>query len=189
MEALVHRITTPRLEKLAIFFFNQLTFSVTRLLQFVNATENLTFKSAKLEFSDNYAVVEVYPREEAEVYSLCISVFCWHLDWQVPSVAQIFNLLSPLFSAVEHVTLEHEVHTRSSKEHNEADCTEWRQHLGSFRKVKTLRIAEGVVEGLSCCLELDDGEFPLELLHELQELTYFGSGNTGDVFTSFIDAR
>jgi hypothetical protein len=87
LEALVHRITTPRLEKLAIFFFNQLTFSVTRLLQFVNATENLTFKSAKFEFSDNYAVVEVYPREEAEVYSLSISVFCWHLDWQVSSVA------------------------------------------------------------------------------------------------------
>jgi hypothetical protein len=93
--------------------------------------------------------VEVYPREEAEVYSLSISVFCWHLDWQVSSVAQIFNLLSPLFSAVEHVTLQHEVHTRSSKEHNEADCTEWRQLLGSFRNVKTLRIAEGLVEGLS----------------------------------------
>ena len=90
---------------------------------------------------------------------------------------------------MEHVTLEHEVHTRSSKEHNEADRTEWRQLLGSFRKVKTLRIAEGLVEGLSCCLELDDGEFPLELLHELQELTYFVSGNTGDVFTSFIDVR
>jgi hypothetical protein len=189
LEALVHRITTPRLEKLAIFVFNQLTFSVTRLLQFVNATENLTFKSAKFQFSDSYAVVEVYPREEAEVYSLSISVFCWHLDWQVSSVAQIFNLLSPLFSAVEHLTLEHEVHTRSSEEHNEADRTEWRQLLGSFRNVKTLRIAEGLVEEVSRCLELDDGEFPLELLHELQELTYIGSGNTGDVFTSFIGAR
>jgi hypothetical protein len=189
LEALVHRITAPRLKKLRIEFFNQLMFSATRLLQFVNATENLTFKSAKFWFFDKYVVVEVYPHEEAEMYALSIAVKCWHLDWQVSSVAQISNLLSPAFSAVEHVTLEHEVHSQSSEEHNEADRTKWRQLLGSFRNVKTLRIDEGFVEELSRCLELDDGELPLELLPELQELTYSGSGNTGDAFTSFIDAR
>ena len=35
LEALVHWITSPRLEKLRIMFFNQLTFSVLCLLQFV----------------------------------------------------------------------------------------------------------------------------------------------------------
>jgi hypothetical protein len=55
--------------------------------------------------------------------------------------------------------------------------------------VKTLRVDEVLVEELSRCLELGDGELPLELLPELQELTYFGSGNTGDAFTSFIGAR
>jgi hypothetical protein len=189
LEALVHRITTPRLEKLRIMFFNQLTFSVPRLLQFVDATENLTFKSAKFRFSDQYVDVEVYPHEEAEMYALSIGVFCWHLDWQVSSVAQIFNLLGLLLSAVEHLTLEHEVHSRSSEEHNEADRTKWRQLLGSFRNAKTLHIDEGLVEELSRCLALDDGELPLELLPELQELTYSGSGNTGDAFISFIDAR
>ena len=189
LEALVHRITTPRLEKLRFFFFNQLTFSVTRLLQFVNATENLTFKSAKFNFSEDNVYVEVGPHEEAEMYALSIGVLCWHLDWQVSSAAQIFDSLSPLFSAVEHLTLEHEVHSQSFEEHNEADRSNWRQLLGSFRNVKTLRIAEGLVEELSRCLELDDGELPFEVLPELQELTYFGSGNTGDAFTSFIDSR
>jgi hypothetical protein len=189
LEALVHRITTPRLENLQILFFIQLTFSVPRLLQFVNATENLTFKSAKFWFSDKFVDVEVYPHEEAEVYAFSITVKCWHLDWQVSSAAQIFNSLSPLFSAVEHLTLQHEVHSQSSEEHNKADRTEWRQLLGSFRNVKTLLIDEGLVEELSHCLELDDGELPLEVLPELQELTYSGSGNTRDAFTSFIDAR
>ena len=189
LEALVHRITTPRLEKLRILFFNQLTFSVTRLLQFVNATENLTFKSVKFIFSYDHVDVEVYPRDEAEIYALSITVDCWHLDWQVSSAAQILNSLSPLFSAVEHLSFEHQVHSRSSEEHDEADRTKWRQLLGSFRNVKTLRIAEGLVEEFSRCLKFDDGELPLELLPELQELTYFGSGNTGEPFTSFIDAR
>ena len=193
LETLVHRITAPRLEKLRILFFNQLTFSVTRLLQFVDATENLTFKSAKVWFSDKYifakVFVDVYPDEEADVYALSIAVECWHFDWQVSSAAQIFNSLSPLFSAVEHLALEHDVHSQSSEEHNEADRTKWRQLLGSFRNVKALLISEGLVEELSRCLELDDGELPLELLPELQELTYFGRGNTGEPFTSFIDAR
>jgi hypothetical protein len=124
--ALVQRITTPRLEMLRIEFFNQLMFSATRLLQFVNATENLTFKTAKFEFFDRYVLVAVYPHEEAEMYALSIAVKCWHLDWQVSSAAQISNLLSPAFSAVEHVTLEHKVHSQSSEEHNKADRTEWR---------------------------------------------------------------
>jgi hypothetical protein len=47
MEAVVGRITTPRLEKLSIQFFKQLTFSVPRLLQFMNTTENLRFDSAE----------------------------------------------------------------------------------------------------------------------------------------------
>jgi hypothetical protein len=55
--------------------------------------------------------------------------------------------------------------------------------------VKTLRVDDGLTKGLSHSLQLEDGEAPLELLPELQELTYSGSGNAGDVFTSFIDAR
>jgi hypothetical protein len=182
-------MTAPRLENLRIWFSNQLTFSATRLFEFVNATENFTFKSATFNFSDKYVVVAVYPHEEDEMYALSITVDCWHLDWQVSSAAQISNSLSPLFSAVEHLTLQHEVHSRSSEEHNEADCSKWCQLLGSFRNVKTLRIAEELVEELSRCLELDDGELPSELLPELQELTYPGSGNTGNAFTSFIEAR
>ena len=50
LEALVHRITTPCLEKLRIWFYNQLTSSVTRLLQFVNATMDVSFKSFKFKF-------------------------------------------------------------------------------------------------------------------------------------------
>ena len=192
LEALVDRITTPRLERLQIGFFIQFMFSVTRLLQFMNATENLTFKSIKFKFSDKFGDVEVYSHEEAKMYVLpkvSITVDCWHLDWQVSSVAQIFNSLSPLFSAVVHLTLEHWVHSQSFEEHNKADRTEWRQILGSFKNVRTLRVDERLVGEVSRCLELDDGELPLELLPELQELTCSGSGNTGDAFTSFIDAR
>jgi hypothetical protein len=194
LEAVVRRMTAPRLEKLQIDFFNQLTFSISGLLQFINGIENLSFESAKFEFSSDQVYVEVYPRGRTELYALSIAVGSWHHDWQVFSAAQISNRLGQMFSAVEHLTLEHEVHTRSSKEHDEVDRIEWHYFLRSFRNVKTLRVDDGqhgLVEELSRCLQPGDGELPFELLPELQELKYSGSGNNNieEVFTSFIDIR
>ncbi len=121
--------------------------------------------------------------------ALSINVACWHLDWQVSSVAQNFNVLNQIFPAVEHLTLVHEVHSRSSEEHNEVDRTEWRKLLRPFTNVKTLLIDDGLVTELSRCLRLEGGEDPLEILPELQELEYSGSGNANDAFTPFVDAR
>jgi hypothetical protein len=94
-----------------------------------------------------------------------------------------------VFSAVDHLTFLYEVHSQSSEEHNDVDRIEWRKLLRSFSNVKTLRVEDGLVNELSRCLKLEDGELPLELLPELQELTYSGSGDGGDVFTSFINSR
>ena len=189
LEALVHRITTPRLKNLHISFFNQLTFSVPRLLQFIIAAENFPLGSAILTFSDELVGAGVYPHGETKVYALSIVVLCCHLDWQVSSMAQISNALCQSFSAVEDLALQHNVHSQSYEEHNEVDCAEWRKLLRPFSKVKTLRVERRLFKDLARCLESKDGELPFELLPELQELVYFGSGDTGDTFTSFIETR
>ena len=184
LEALVHWITTPRLEKLRVIFFHQFTFSVPHLLEFMNTTKNLSFDSAKFEFSERQVYMEVYPCGETETYVLSITVDCQHLDWQVSSMAQISNSLSPMFSAVENLALKHRVHSRSSEEHNEVDHTEWYKFFSSFSSVRTLCVDDGLVEELSRCLRLHNEEF----LPELKELTYFRSRDNGDPFSSFIDA-
>jgi hypothetical protein len=189
MEAVVRRITVPLLEKLDIIFFNQLTYTIPRFLQFLNTTENLRFNRAELLFSDEQVDVTVYPREVGGTYAFSMNVECWHLDWQVSSAAQIFNALSQLLSTVEHLTFEHRVHNRSSEEHNEVNRTEWRKLLRSFGNVKTLHVNNGLVGELSRCLRLDNGELPLELVPELQELTISGGGDVKNAFTPFIDAR
>jgi len=187
LEALVHLIT-PFPEKLDIRFVIQPTYSLPRLLQFINTTEYLKFKSVKFKFSMFQASVAVYPRGDAEIYALSIAVDCYDFDLQVSSVVQICNSLSQIFSAVEHLTFEPD--GWSSGGHNAwIDIIEWRRLLSSFSNVKTFRIDNVFVNGVSRCLELDDGELSLELLPELQELAYSGSDKTGDVFASFIDAR
>ena len=195
-EAIVRRITTPRLQKLDIRFFKQLTFSLPYLKQFMNTAANFGFDridTAKFEFFRDVVHAGVYRREDIEVAQVkmipfLVVVCCWHLDWQVSAVAQIFNPLGQILSAVEHLTLEHSVHDLSSEEHNEVDSSEWRQILRSFGSVKTLRVGDGLVKDVSRSLRLEDGEDLMELLPELQSLTYSGIGDT-DAFTSFIDAR
>jgi len=94
-----------------------------------------------------------------------------------------------VFSAVEHLTLQHKIHGQSSEEHVDADRIEWRKLLRSFSNVKTLRVEDGLVEELSRCLRLEGGELPLELLPKLQEHTYIGRRYSGDAFTSFTNSR
>jgi hypothetical protein len=182
LEAIVCRMSTPRLEKLHIFFFEQLTFSVPHLLQFMNITTetpNLRFSNAKLYFSSDQVDVATYPHEEANLsQSLLIRVLCPHLDLQVSAVAQISNSLSQIFSAVEHLTLSYEAHSRSSDEHNEVDHAEWRRIPRSFSNVKTLCVEDGPDEEISRFLRLDDGELPLDLLPKLHELTYSRNSDT-----------
>ena len=193
LEALVHRITTPRLEKLQINFFNQLSFSVPHLLQFIIAAENFRLGNAVLTFSDKLFSAGVYPHGVSfgatNEYALDIVVLCRHLDWQASSMAQFSISLTQILSAVEHLQLQHDAHSESSEEHNDVDRTEWRKLLRPFSNLKTLDIQRELVKDLSRCLELEDGELPLELLPELQGIRFYGSGDIGDGLTSFIDTR
>jgi hypothetical protein len=115
-------------------------------------------------------------------------VGCQPLDKQISSVVQIFNSPSQMFSTVEHLAFQH---TEGYLDETDiTDRTEWRKLLRSFSNVKTLWVNEGLVKGFSRCLRLDDGEHPLELLPELQELQYCGwRADTADALTPFIDAR
>src|SRR6266446_358869 len=63
-------MTAPRLKKFQFNFFNQLTFSIPHLLQFLNTSENLRFDSARFLFEGELVYVEVYLREEAKTYAL-----------------------------------------------------------------------------------------------------------------------
>ena len=156
MEALVPQITTPCLDELVMIFSKQLTFSVPHLVQFINTTETLRFDSAKILFCNGRADMKLYSRGEDEMYALSITVECSRPTWQVSSMAQISNALGQVFSAVKHLELElEEVHTPSSEGHADVDPTEWCRFLRSFNNVKTLDIAERLVELVSRFL--DDG--------------------------------
>ena len=75
LEAIVCRITTPRLETLSIRFFKQLTFSVPRLVQFMNTAENLRFDNAIFTFQDKQIRMCMNFRG-ANTYAFFVTVDC-----------------------------------------------------------------------------------------------------------------
>ena len=154
----------------------------------MNTTENLRFDGSEVKFLGDEVHMRVY-REGDKTYAVSISVFSWHLDLQVSLVNQFFDSRSQISPAVEKLTLEHEVHSRSSEEHNQVDRAEWHRLLRSFNNVKTLCADDGLVKELARSLQPDNGELPPELLPKLQELACPGGDDTGVLFTPFIDAR
>jgi hypothetical protein len=78
---------------------------------------------------------------------------------------------------------------QSSEVHNEVDRIEWRKILRSFSNVKTLHVYDELDDEIARCLRLEDGELPLDLLSELNELKYYRNSDTDNEFASFINAR
>ena len=182
-EGLFRWISSPRLEKFQIFLFPEFTFSIPYFVQFINTTRNLRFSGAKFRFSNEQVHLAMYPREGN--FTFWIVIICKHLELQVRFITQIYSALSRIFSAVDHLALEH---SQFFLEEDAVDSSEWHRLLRSFNNVKTLCFDDGLFKGLSRCLQPDNGVVP-DLLPELQELTYAGYSNNDRVFTSFIDIR
>jgi len=184
LEALLPHMTAPLLKHLRVQFYIELTFYVPHLLQFMTTADNFRFNRVKFSFHGAAISVFVGTNED----SFFVDVFCDPLDWQLSAVAQIFNVLGPLFSDVVELILDYRQHSLSSERDHQAVRTLWRELLGSFRNVKTLRVHNGLVRDLSRCLQLD-GAPPLELLPELTKLICPVGSVKDKTFSAFIHER
>jgi hypothetical protein len=189
LDALLSRISAPALKKLHVWFFNQLTLTIPHVVQFFQAPEHIVIDAFLIEFQSGSVSWMIDQREKDETSPLYMTTTCPHLDWQVASTLRIVGDLSPMLSSVVQVTLRYEEHGLSSKQHNEVDRIRWRELLGPFSNLKTLRAQGGLVNKLSHSLESNDGEEPLDLLPNLQELEYSGGDMARDALTSFINER
>jgi hypothetical protein len=123
------------------------------------------------------------------MYAFYLEILCRPLDWQVVSAAQIFHGLGTVFSTVEHLTLKYWRDPIPSDTNDEADHMQWHELLRLFGNVKIFHVDYMLVRQLSCLLQVDDGESPLDLLPNLEELSNSSSPSihrSGNPFDSFI---
>ena len=188
LEALLSHINAPLIKRLSAVLFNQLSFSLPHLGQFVTTAENVRFNRVDFLFYHKAVVVFMYFSLSSSLPTLDIRVDCEHLDWQVSSITQILNVLSPFFSAVVDLSLDYRGYTLPSDGHNQADHSQWRELLRSFRNVQTLRVHDGLVGEVSRCLSLD-GESPSEILPELKRLVCPMESRSNKTFSRFVHDR
>ena len=187
LEAFLPHMNAPLLEKLKVYFFNQLSYTIPNLRQLVMTTENLRFSNVECLFY--HKAVHIFADSPASPHSaLNIYVGCDHLDWQVSSITQILNVLSPFFSAAVDLTLDYRSHTQLLEWHNQADRAQWRGLFGSFRNVETLRVHDGLVGEVSRCLALD-GESASDILPELKTLVCPMGSRDDKKFAKFVHDR
>jgi mRNA-degrading endonuclease YafQ of YafQ-DinJ toxin-antitoxin module len=151
--------------------------------------EKLRFDRAAFIFHHEAVSLLGFTSVAADQWSdIHVGVMCRHLDWQVSSIAQISDVLCPLFSEVVDLTLDYRDHTLSSEWHGQADCARWRELLCSFRNVEMLRVHDGLVGEVSRALQMDVGP-PLEILPELTELICSAGRVDDKTFAPFIHER
>jgi hypothetical protein len=186
LEGLLARISTPVLSVLIVLFSNQLTCTVPRLSQTIKTSENLRLNSVHVVFFNNFIGLIVDPHRGRWKRPLDLRIMCRDFDSQVASAIQILATLSQVLSVVEVLTLHYKGYNRLSG--SQVDRTQWRELLRPFTNVKVLQLQYGLAERVSHSLCSEDGEMTLDVLPNLEELTYSG-GDVGGAITSFINER
>jgi hypothetical protein len=189
LEALVARISAPSLSTFCVHLYPRLPSTFPGLFQFMQAYENLTFTALQVTFCASTLSLHALPWKRHTRLTLEIS--CRHdLNWPVASTVQFFGALSPVLSVVEQVTLSHEEHHLSSQWYHYVDRTQWRELLRPFINARTIRVQDDLVTKIFRSLPSEDGEPPLEILPNLEEVEYSGGGNDArNAFTRFRKER
>jgi len=197
LEALLPRMTTPRLEGLHVHLFNEPAVSVTNIQQFISSVEILKFTGASLGIGRMGFALQAYPIG-SRTYASSVVNYRVGEDWPLSSTAQMLGALGPVFSGVIHLSVgicdKKPRLWLGSPRYNEADRAQWREILTgrSFNNVKTLRVEDGLIREISRALKVRDEESAMDLLPELNELicgTNVDADDLFDPFAAFIEAR
>jgi hypothetical protein len=191
LEALLPRVTIRLLERLQLYFLDQLkTYLILPRRQFMSSAETVWLKTVRLAFLKDYLLVDAHSHDrEFRTYRFSMSQGGKHLDWQLASVTKFIHTLRTVFSPVEHLVLRYD---RNLIPPDEVDPAQWRELFRVFGNLKTLFVDHGLVGQLSRFLRLDEGESPpTDLFPELRELWYSTTtdDSDGEEFAEFAHAR
>ena len=170
LDDLVARIDAPLLDTFFIYFFNQITFYTSKLIQFIHRTPILiALKKARVAFGDRAATVRfstefLFPHEVLEV-----NISCRELDWQVSSLEQVLTSCMPPLSALEDLYIFQAFYSDPHWQDN-LENTSWLELLHPFSAAKNLYLSEEFAPRVGSALQELVGERTTEVLPNLQNI-------------------
>ena len=199
LEGILAQISDPCLRKFDITLFNQLILALPVISRFIDATADIRFPVAKINFCQNrsFSISISDNREEVQGAdrSVCVEVSCRQFDSQVSYAAQICNALWWMLPGVEELAVDFSEHAPGTimppESRKEVDSKTWCHLLVPFKSVKKLRVGRALTSDLSRALHPAEEQLlpvGLSLVPVLQELV-LEEGCDADAFAAFVDAR
>ncbi|KAI0260677.1 hypothetical protein BC834DRAFT_1044464 [Gloeopeniophorella convolvens] len=181
------RVNAPLLKQFRITLFNQLTFSLQSLPQFI-ATASVMQKHSDMTiaFREGSMVIMSHVDPRPDEGYLYVTVPCRRFDWQVSCAMQICAALRPMLSISQNLTLQLSAWRWWWKNQAEAERDLWRGLLQPFGSVRQLTVETRLATPLASALPRDDEEIPADLLPELREIVVNDGGE--DALVPFADA-
>ncbi|KAH9058897.1 hypothetical protein EDB83DRAFT_2388206 [Lactarius deliciosus] len=152
----VSRIDAPRLGDIQVRFFHQLIFHIPQLGRFID----------RIEMQKSHRRIDVVPSERS--ISICftqpgsptrlgLQISCEQLDWQLSSITQICDQLSPSLSRVENIGI-YTTH-RPTRQGGE----QWVELIRTFGNAKDFRVAGEFATDILRALRPSAGELTIML--------------------------
>jgi len=182
------RIDAPHLEELDITFFFQPTLDALQLGRFIDRTETLrSYRQAHVVYFEHHISIS-FTRPGA-LTQLGLQISCEQLDWQLSSIAQFFDQISPILSRIEDLEINT---TKASSIQNEIEGGQWMEIVRAFGCAQDFYVSGKLAtEILYALCPADGGDTTalpsLRELHVKQQVPIDES--LGDAVMSFIMQR
>jgi hypothetical protein len=196
LEDLVSRIDAPVLHTVEISFFNQLTFNIPQLPQFIDRLGK--FKAlcqADISFSDDFVEVALLDSKSAragEQTMLVLKILCSQPDWQSSSLAQLCGSSLHLLSTLESLSIHgNRLHSRPGWQ-DDMENTDWLDLLQPFTGAKEVFLSETIAESVAPVLKKLPVERVTGVMPTLRNVYLTGvrpSRPVREAFQLFIAAR
>ena len=161
LDNFVARIDSPHLRDVDITFFSQPTMDASQLGQLLERIGMKTALSeADIQASGHIISISfksISFKNSSTSTRLRLQIPCKQLDWQLSSMAQVCDQLSPFVSCVQDLVF----NTNDwSNGQYDIDGEQWLQLIRSFNGVRTLSISGELTTGILCALRSADEEYP-----------------------------
>ena len=165
LDSLVARIDAPCLEDIDITYFNQPTFNVSQLGQFIDRIETQKLHGRADILASNDAISISFTRLGAPT-RLALQISCKELDWQLSSMAQILDHFPTFLSCVGDLVINA---TPPPRRQDDANNEQWLHLIRSFRGTERFYVAGKHVTAIMRTLSPADGDLAtvLPLLRNL----------------------
>jgi hypothetical protein len=160
LDSVVARIDAPHLEDIDITFFSQPTMDASHLGRFIEVVEMQTLLSeADIQTSAHSISISFSKPGAPTQFRLQIS--CKRLDWQLSSMTQIFNHLSPFLFRTTDLGI---LSTQLPSVKDDTDSEQWVELIRTFGGANCFRIAGAYVMDILCALRPAKGTHTIDAI-------------------------